>query len=94
MRHSVGMIGATAMLMLAEAASACAPLGSARLGGDAMLIRPVGTFDPVPFKLLGPTESVVERPTEIQQTAAETEAGKPEGEEPADQCDDVVISNT
>ena len=83
------MIAATALLMMAEAATACPP---PRLGGDAMLVRPVGTFDPLPFLRLGPVESVVERPTEIQQTGAETKPEKPDGDPPADQCEAVPIS--
>lgn len=87
------MIAATALLMMAEAATACAPLGGfARLGGGALLVRPVGTFEPLPFERLGPTESVVTRPTEIQQAAAEAEADEQGDETATEQCEVVAIS--
>ena len=40
------MIAASALILLAETSASCALPGSDRLGGDAMVVRPVGTFDP------------------------------------------------
>lgn len=66
------MIAATLLMMAEAAAATCAPVS--RLGGDALLVRPVGTFEALPFERLGPVESVVSRPDEIQQADAEAEA--------------------
>jgi len=83
------MISATGLILLAEAATACSPPGAGRLGGGAIMVRPVGTFDALPFEHLGPAPSVVSRPTDIQHTAVEAGQAKP-GEDqkpqPADQC--------
>ena len=83
------MIAVTALILLAEAAVTCAPPGIGRLQGGAMLVRPVGTFEAVPFERLGPTTSVRKSPIDIQQTGAPTPAPKPEGNPPADQCEAV-----
>lgn len=88
------MIIATALILLAEAAATCPAPGAARLGGGAILIRPVGTFEPLPFEPLGPAPSVVTRPTDIQHTAApanEADGGDPEQDQPATQCAAVEI---
>ena len=88
------MIAAPVLILLAEATTACAPSGAYRLGGGATMIRPIGTFEPLPFEQLGPAPSVVTRPTEIQQTGAaspEPDADEPEAEQPAQQCE--IISH-
>ena len=82
---------AIALTLLAEAAAVCPP-GAHRLGGDAVLVRPVGTSGPVPFERLGPVESVVSRPTEIQQAEAEKEADEADGEPPRDACEEAPVS--
>ena len=46
------MSAAIALVLLAETTTTCAPGGASRLGGHAILVRPVGTFDPVPFEPL------------------------------------------
>ena len=78
---------AIALILSVEAAASCAA-GSSHLGGGAVLVRPVGTFEAAPFLELGPTTSIVTRPDAVQQVAAdeapETEAG-PE-DQPAEQC--------
>lgn len=82
---------AIALTLMAEAAAVCPP-GAHRLGGDAVLVRPVGTFEAAPFERLGPVESVVSRPTEIQQAAAETKAGEADGEAAEDPCEAAPVS--
>ena len=52
------MIAASALILLAEAAASCALPGSDRLGGGATIVRPVGTFERIPFERLGPAASV------------------------------------
>jgi len=80
------MITAAALILLADIAAPCATAENARLGGGAMLVRPVGTDGAAPLVELGPTLSVVTRPTEIQQVAAPKTADKPNAEPAADQC--------
>ena len=79
------MSAALALILLAEAVSPCAPA----LGGGAKIVRESGPVDAAPFERLGPATSVVTRPTEIQQTAAE----QPEdsGDEAAQQCAAVRV---
>ena len=88
MRQPAGMIAATALLLMAEAASACAPV--TRLGGGALLVRPVGTFEALPFERLGPVESILSPPTEIQQTGAEAEVESDEAEAELPPCEAPV----
>lgn len=82
---------ASTLLMLAEAVAACAAPGEPRLGGGAMVVRPVGTLEPMAVQPLGPTTSVVSRPTEIQQTGAAEEADEPITDEPAEQCEATQV---
>jgi hypothetical protein len=85
------MIAASALILLAEATS-CALPGSDRLGGDAMVVRPVGTFEPIPFQRLGPATSVQGDDGKIHQTGATPEANQePDADRPAEQCEAVVI---
>ena len=89
--QSAGMIAASALILLAQAVAACAP-GSPSLDGGAVLVRPVGTFEPVPFERLGPTDSVVTRPTDVQQTAAPAQAEpQPEADPAPDRCSAPVF---
>jgi len=79
---------AAALILLADAASPCAIADNARLGGGAMLVRPVGTDEAAPLVPLGPTVSVVTRATDIQQVAAK----KPDVDKVApEQCPAVTI---
>lgn len=84
------MSAAIALILLAEAASSCAPAGAARLGGGAVLVRPVGTFAPAPFERLGPAASVVAKSQGIRQTGAPSEAEEPDADPPAEQCETAV----
>ena len=85
------MIAATALILMAEAVTACAP-GLPSLDGGAVLVRPVGTFEPVPFARLGPTESVVSRPTDVQQAAVPAQAEpQPGADQPPHQCAPAVF---
>ncbi len=83
------MIAATALILLAEAATACTVPGAARLGGDALLVRPIGTREPAPFIRLGPATRIVTRSMEIQQISATT--GTAEASPRTQQCAAVVI---
>ena len=83
------MIAAYALILLADVASTCPAPGSARLGGGAKLVLPVGTFEPLPFEPLGPATSIVTKPTEIQHTGATAPQGDPQSvneDEPLVQC--------
>jgi hypothetical protein len=79
------MSAALALILLAEAVSPCAPA----LGGGAKIVRESGPVDAAPFERLGPAVSVVTRPTDIQQTGAESK--EPDADEPAEQCAAVRI---
>jgi len=79
------MSAALALILLAEAVSPCAPA----LGGGAKIVRESGPVDAAPFEQLGPAVSVVTRPTDIQQTGAES--NEPDADEPAEQCAAVRI---
>jgi hypothetical protein len=86
------MIAATALILLAQATASCALPGSERLGGDAMVVRPVGTFEPIPFERLGPAASVRDDGGKIHQTDATPEASQePDADRPAEQCKAVAI---
>ena len=81
-----------AALMLADAAAPCAGADNARLGGGAMLIRPVGTDEAAPLVQLGPTVSVVAHPTEIEQVGAKKPPASHEADKAAPgQCPAVTI---
>ena len=68
------MIAASAMLLMVEALTPCTTAGLPRLGGGAVLVRPVTSFEPAPFIFLGPTTSIRSKPERIQQTAAQADA--------------------
>ena len=77
---------AIALILAAEAATSCTA-GSSRLGGGAVLVRPVGTFEAAPFLELGPTTSIVTRPDAVQQVAADqAEPDEAPEDQPAEQC--------
>ena len=74
------MIAAAAMLFVAQAVTPCTTAGLPRLGGGAVLIRPVNGATPPPFVQLGPTTSVVGGRDRIRRTSAE----------PVQQCEAVI----
>lgn len=82
---------AAAMILLADVAAPCATTENARLGGGAMIVRPVGTDGAAPLVQLGPTVSVMTTPTEIQQVGASNPADKADAEPAADQCPAIAI---
>ena len=83
------MIAASALILLAEAVTPCAAPGMPRLGGGALLVRPITTEGPVPFIRLGPATHIVTRSTDIQQIGART--GEPEADPSPQQCEPVAI---
>lgn len=78
------------MLFLAQAVTPCTTAGKPRLGGGALLIRPVTSFEPLPFLVLGPATSVRTKREAIQQTGATSTSPAPEPDQPATQCEAVV----
>ena len=64
--QAANMVAASAMLMVIEALTPW-------LGGGAVLVRPVTSFELVPFIHLGPTTSIRTKPERIQQTGAQTD---------------------
>jgi hypothetical protein len=84
------MIAASALILLAQAAASCALPGSDRLGGDATIVRPVGTFERIPFERLGPATDIRGDGGKIHQTQATPEA-EPDSDPPAEQCEAVAI---
>ena len=79
------MIAASALLLLAEAMIPCTTAGTPRLGGGAVMERPVGGFEAVPFKPLGPATSVPKKPG-IRQTGASGQQGQGEDNSSDHQC--------
>ena len=84
------MIVASTLLLLAETVTPCTTAGTPRLGGGAVLVRPVGSFEALPFERLGPTSDVRTRPEDIQQTGAAGEDDEPEGDAPEEQCEALI----
>ncbi len=84
------MIAASALILLAEAAASCALPGSDRLGGGATIVRPVGTFERIPFERLGPAASVHGDGGKIHQTATPETNQEPDADRPAEQCEAVA----
>ena len=68
------MSAAFALIMLAEAAATCAP-APPRCAGGAVIVRPVGKANPVPFERLGPAAGI-EKDKKVEQTGAEAPAKK------------------
>ena len=83
------MIVASTLLLLAEAVTPCTTAGTPRLGGGAVIIRPVGNFEAVPFERMGPATSVV-KSGGIQQTGAAGQAREPESESSEQQCEALI----
>jgi hypothetical protein len=86
------MIAASVLILMAEATASCALPGSDRLGGDARIVRPVGTFEPVPFERLGPATDIRGDGGKIHQTQATPEANEgPDADRPAEQCEALAL---
>ena len=77
------MIAAPLMLFVAQAVTPCTTAGLPRLGGGAVLVRPVTQFERVPFVALGPTTSIRVKRDGVQQVATPAEP-------PAAQCQAVI----
>jgi hypothetical protein len=84
------MSAAFALVMLVEAATACAPAGDVRLPGGATLVRPVGTDAPLPIEKLGPAEAI-RRSDAIHQTGAPADGEKPEKAPAEEPCEVDLI---
>ena len=69
------MSAAFALILLAEAAATCAP-AAPRFAGGAVIVRPVGRAEPVPFMRLGPATGI-EKDKKVEQTGAEAPAKEP-----------------
>jgi hypothetical protein len=76
------MIAAFALILLADAPASCALPGSERLGGDARLVRPGVTFEPM---AVGPSRGVDSK-LRLAAAPAEAEQESDSGQ-PADQCE-------
>ena len=85
------MIAAAALILLADVAAPCATADDARLGGGAMLVRPVGTDGAAPLVPLGPTVSVVTSPSEVQQVGAVKPNLTPPADQAPGQCPAISI---
>jgi hypothetical protein len=79
------MIVASTLLFLAEAVTPCTTTGTPRLGGGAVMVRPVGGVEALPFARLGPAKSV-RKQARIRQTGAEAQGEEPDGRPPEGQC--------
>ena len=77
---------AAALILLAEAAAACAPPGEARLRAGAVIIRPVGDAEPPPFLHLGPAAPMSSEPRIEAVAATESKTDK-KYEAPREQCE-------
>ena len=85
-----GMSAAIALILLAQTAAPCTPLGSRPLAGRAVVIRPVTTLEVPPFERLGPATSVRKKPQGIQRTGASSETDDRDTTESAQHCEAVV----
>lgn len=83
------MSAAAALILLAEAATACAPPAPPRLRAGAIIIRPVATADAPPFALLGPAAPLTTEP-KIHKTAASDSATGRDAP-PVEQCKAPLI---
>lgn len=84
------MSAAAALILLAEAATACAPPAPSRLRAGAIVIRPVATADAPPFAVLGPAAPLTTEP-KIQKTAASEGATDRKDAPPPEQCKALPI---
>ncbi len=86
------MIAASAMLLFAQSVTPCTTAGTPRLGGGAVLVRPVTGFAAVPFLLLGPATSIRTKGEDIQQTSV-TSTSPQSAPDRADRQCEAVVSN-
>ena len=87
MRHSGRMSTAFALIMLAEAATVCAP--PPRFAGGAVIVRPVGRAEPLPLQRLGPATGLA-KDKAIEETGAESPAKESEPAQPPARCEAPV----
>ena len=80
------MSAALALILLAEAATSCAPADAPRLAGGATLVRPVGKAEPLPLERLGPAEGLT-RSDAVHQVAAEKKTDQPDAEPATETCE-------
>jgi hypothetical protein len=80
------MSAAFALIMLAEAATACAP--APRFAGGAVIVRPVGRAEPVPLQHLGPATGIA-KDKAIEQTGAPMKELEPA--QASQPCETVVL---
>ena len=83
------MSAVAALIMLADAATACVPPGAARLRAGATIVQPVATGDPLPVQQLGPAVPMT-REHKIQNTAAPSNP-TPKGDVQPERC--TVLPN-
>lgn len=86
MHNVAAMIALTPLLLMAQAVTPCTTAGTPRLGGGAVLVRPVGSFAARPFEQLGPAEDVRQKPRGVQQAGAADAGGEPQGDASGQQC--------
>lgn len=79
------MSAAAALILMAEAASACAPGSATHLRAGATVVRPVGTAEPPPFVRLEPAAPLITGSKVHPVAANEGPADRP-GEAPPEQC--------
>ena len=84
------MIAISTLLLLAESVTPCTTAGTPRLGGGALMVRPVGSFEAAPLERLGPTYDVREKFEGIQQVGTAREEDEPESDAPEKQCEAVI----
>jgi len=80
------MVAAAALILLAEAASACAPGGATRLRAGATIVRPVATSDPPPFVRLEPAAPLTTG-SKVQPVAASKGRTDRAEQAPGEQCE-------
>ena len=78
------MSAAFALIMLAEAATACAP--APRFAVGAVIVRPVGRAEPVPLEHLGPATGIA-KDKAIEQTGADAPASERLPRPAPERCD-------
>ena len=84
------MSAVAALIILADAAAACAPPGAARLRAGAQIVLPVGS-EPLPIQQLGPAAPMTREP-KVQKVAATDEVRQaPEADAPPEQCKALPI---
>lgn len=81
------MIAFPIMLLAGQAITPCTTAGLPRLGGGAVLVRPVTSSSPVPFVALGPTTSIRVKRDGVTQVGASAD---PVAEALTPQCEAIV----